>query len=152
MNSSVPPLLKPRRRYGRWLLLGIVMMVTPIVIVAVGVASMFTLNRDAAVLRREVMAATDADWRTHVQMSVGGITLDVVRTGLQFIQAEHMDEARLALASVRRASVGVYESKERVGPVSLEQLFNRTDRRMNARGWTRLVGVASDDATVLLDR
>lgn len=150
MNSPVPPLLKPRRRYGRWVALGLLVMVTPIVILAVGVASMLTLNRDAAVLRREVMAATDADWHTKVQLSVGGITLGAVRAGLRFVEAEHMDEARMALAAVRSASVGVYESKDRVGELSLDQLFNRTDKRMKSRGWTRLVGVAEDDKTVMV--
>jgi hypothetical protein len=150
MNPPVPPLLKPRRRYGRWVLLGLVVIVTPIVIVTIGVASMLTLSRDAAVLRREVMAATDADWHTKVQMSVGGITLGAVRTGLRFVQAEHMDEARLALAAVRSASVGVYECRGAVGDLSLEQLFARTDKKMKARGWSRLVGVAEDNKSVLI--
>jgi hypothetical protein len=150
MNAPVPPLLQPRRRYGRWVLLALVVMVTPLVIVGVGVASMFTLSRDAAVLRREVMAATDADWHTKVQVSVGGITLGAVRTGLQFVQAEHMDEARLALAAVRSASVGVYESNERVGELSLRQLFTRTDQRMRSRGWSRVVGVAEGRETVMV--
>lgn len=150
MNSPVPPLLKPRRRYGRWLLLGLVMMVAPVVIVAVGVASMFTLNRDAAVLRREVMAATDTDWHTKVQMSVGGFTLGVVRTGLQFVQADHIDDARLALAAVRRASVGVYESNVRNTNIGYGELLGRADKIMNRRGWTRLVGVAENENTVMV--
>jgi hypothetical protein len=150
MNSPVPPPLKPRRRYGRWVFLGLLVMVTPIVIVAVGVASMLTLNRDAALLRREVMAATDADWSTKVQMSVGRLTLGAVRTGLSFVQADHMDEARLALGAVRHASVGVYECNDRTSDFSRKQLFARTDGKMKARGWTRLVGVSERNEAVLI--
>ncbi|HEY8993443.1 MAG TPA: hypothetical protein VIM71_02060 [Lacunisphaera sp.] len=150
MNPSVPSLLKPRRHYGRWVLFGLLVMATPVVILAIGVASMLTLNRDAAVLRREIMAATDAGWHTKVQMSVGGIVLGAVRTGLQFVQAEHMDEARLALAAVRRASVGVYESNVRNTNIGFGALLGRADKIMNRRGWTRLVGVAEEDKTVLV--
>jgi hypothetical protein len=150
MDSPVPPLHKPRRRYGRWVVLALVVMVTPIVILAVGVASMFRLSRDAAILRREVMAATDADWSTKVQMSVGCITLGAVRTGLQFVQAEHMDEARLALAAVRRASVGVYEANVRDTNLGSAELLGKADKLMSRRGWTRLVGVAEDDKTVMV--
>jgi len=150
MNSPVPPLLKPRPRYGRWVLLGLVVLVSPIVIVALGIASMLTLSRDATLLRREMMAATDADWSTKVQMSVGGLTLGVVRNGLSFVRADHMDEARLALAAVRHASVGVYECNDRMGDLPREQLFARTDEKMKARGWTRLVGVSERNETVLI--
>lgn len=150
MNSPVPPLLKPRPRYGRWVLLGLAIMITPILVVGVGIASMLTLNRDAALLRREVMAATDDNWSTKVQMSVGRVTLGVVRTGLSFVRADHMDEARSALAAVRHASVGVYECDNRNGEYSREQLFSRTDRKMSERGWTRLVGVSERNEAVLV--
>jgi hypothetical protein len=147
--NTVPPLLKSRRT-GWWVLLGLALLTAPFVFVGVAAVSMLTLDRDAAVLRREVMAATEADWHTKVQMSVGGITLGAVRAGLQFIQADHMDEARLALKAVRGASVGVYECNDGVGEFSHEQLFTRTDKKMKARGWTRLVGVVDSGEAVLI--
>jgi len=150
MNPAVASQSTPRRRYGRWIALGLVVLVTPLVVVGIGILSMLTLDRDATVLRREVMAASDATWHTKVQLSVGWITLSAVRTGMGFVRHEHMDEARLALQAVRSASVGVYERKANRGELSLEQLFNKTDQTMRKRGWTRLVGVAEDNKTVLV--
>jgi hypothetical protein len=37
-----------------------------------------------------------------------------------------------------------------MGNISLEQLFGRTDKKMQARGWTRLVGVHENNQTVLV--
>lgn len=151
MNSATPPPAQPsRRRVGWWIVLGLGLLLTPLVVLGVGAISMLRLDRDAAFLRREVMTASDAKWHTKVQMSVGWATLGALRTGLRFIQAEHMDEARLALKAVRRASVGVYERNSGSEDFSCGQLFARTDKAMLKRGWTRLVGVAEDNETVLI--
>src|SRR5438046_994281 len=109
MNPAIAPESKSRRRLGWWIALGFGLLLIPPVVLGVGVLSMLRLDRDAAALKREVMAASDAGWHTKVQLSVGWVTLGALRTGLCFIQHEHVDEARLALRSVRRASVGVYE-------------------------------------------
>jgi len=150
MNAVTPPPVTRRRSVGWWVVLGLGLLLTPVIVVGVGVLSMLTLDRDAAFLRREVMAATDAKWHTKVQLSAGWMTLGAVRTGLRFIQAEHMDEARLAMKAVRRVSVGVYECNSGRDDLAMEQLFNRTDQAMKKRGWTRLVGVAEKDETVLI--
>lgn len=153
MNSPVPPsvpVAKSQNRLARWMLLGLLLLITPLVLVGVGVASLFRLGGDAAFLRREVMNATDSDWNTKVQVSAGWCTLTTARTVMRFVQHEHQDEARLALSAVRRASVGVYERVGRGGEWSREQLFTETDRKMRDRGWSRLVGVVDDDATVLV--
>jgi len=150
MDPAVAPQSTPRRRYGRWIALGLLVLVTPLVVVGIGILSMLTLDRDAAVLRREVMAASDATWHTKVQVSVGWITLSAVRTALGFVRHEHMDDARLALQAVRNASVGVYERNSTKSGLSLAQLFNQTDQTMRKRGWTRLAAVAEDNKTVLV--
>lgn len=150
MNPTTPSTLQPRRRVGWWIALGLGLLVAPLVVLGIGAISMLTLDRDAAFLRREVMAASDAKWHTKVQMSVGWVTLGAVRTGLRFIQAEHIDEARQALKAVRSASVGVYECRSDRDDLSLEQLFNRTDQAMKKRGWSRLVDVAEANQTVLI--
>ena len=153
MNSPVPPpvpVAKSERRLARWMLLGLLLLITPIVLVGVGVASLFRLNRDAAFLRREVMTATESDWNTKVQVSAGWCTLTTARTVLRFVAHEHPDEARLALAAVRRASVGVYERVGRAGELSAERVIAGVDRKMSARGWSRLVGVFDHGETVLV--
>jgi hypothetical protein len=150
MNSATPPLLKPQRRLARWMLLLLVMLVAPVVIVGVGVASMFRLDADASALRREVAAATDADWSTKVQLNAGWIPLTLVRTGLRFVEHKDMAEARLALSSVRHVSVGVYDRVNHGETWSREQLLTKTDERMRQRGWTRVVGVTEHNEAVLV--
>jgi hypothetical protein len=149
-TPSVSPESKSDRRVLRWLLIGFLLMITPVVVVGVGVASMLGLSSDAAVLRREVMAATDTEWHTKVQVSAGWLTLAAVRAGLCFVDHEHMDDARDAVASVRKVSVGVYERVGRAEKWSRAQLLAKTDERMRKRGWTRLVGVTEEGQAVLV--
>ncbi len=151
MNPTAnPPTIAPRRSYGKWIAAGLVILVTPVILLGVAVWSTLTLNSDAALLRREVMAATGSDWHTKVQMDVGSVTLGAVRTALRFVQHKDMDDARLALSAVRSASVGVYERKDSDQGVAPEKLFGPTDKLMRARGWTRLVGVAQGKQNVLV--
>jgi len=140
MNPTNPPApVAPRRRLWPWVL-GLCL--APFVILAVAVASYVTLDSDAAALRRQVMAATNADWHTKVQCSVGRITIGAVRGGLLFVRKPEVADARLALAAVKHASVGVYQRGSGRSEWSREQLFVETDRVMKRRGWTRLVGVS----------
>lgn len=151
MNTEPAPVVpQSERRLLRWLLIGLLAMIIPVIMVAVGVVSMFRLDGDAAALRREVAAATDTVWNSKVQLSAGWCTLTAARTVLHFIEHEHRDEARLALAAVRSASVGVYQRAGRAGPWSHRQLIERTDRLMRQRGWSRLVGVVEPHSTVLV--
>ena len=150
MNPTVPPEPKSRRRLGWWIALGFGLLVIPPVVLGVGLLSMLRLDRDAAALKREVMAASETGWHTKVQLSVGWVTLGAVRTGLRFVNHEHMDEARMALRAVRTASVGVYERDGREAHLDRTGLFTRTDELMQRRGWTRLVGVAENTVTVLV--
>lgn len=146
-NSPVPSAPR-RRRIWPWVL-GLCL--APWALIAVVVASYVTLDRDVAVLRREVMHATGADWHTKVQCSVGRVTIGAVRAGLVFVPKPEIDDARLALAAVKHVSVGVYERGEGKLVLSREQLFSDTDRVMQQRGWTRLVGVAEHhDEAVLV--
>ncbi len=153
MNSPVPPpvpVAKSERRLARWMIIAFLVMITPVVVVGVGVVSLFGLSGDAAFLKREVMAASDAKWNTKVQVSAGWCVLTAARTIMSFVDHEHRDEARLALAAVRRASVGVYERIGRAGELSTERLIAEIDQKMRKRGWNRLVGVVERDETVLV--
>ena len=149
MNPA-PQSRPPRRHIWRWVLLGVGLCLTPLVLLALVAASYLTLNRTASVLRGQVMEATDSTWHTKVQFSVGRTTLGAVRAGLWFVHDKDVADARLALAAVRHASVGVYERESGSGDWSREQLFAGTDRIMAKRGWTRLVGVADHTDTVLV--
>ena len=150
MNSPESSPVTPRRSYGKWIALGLAILMTPVLILGVAAWSMMTLDRDGALLRREVMNATGSDWHTKVQMDLGWATLGTVRTVLHFVHHEHIDDARLALSAVRSASVGVYERKDGDQVTSVEKLFGHTDQLMRERGWTRLVGVADGRQNVLV--
>jgi hypothetical protein len=146
MNSSISPSPRRRRRWP-WIL---AILFSPFLLLAVMAASYLTLNRDAAVLRREVMAATEASWNTKIQLSAGRITFWVVRNCLALVPDKKIGEARAALNAVRSVSVGVYQPAGAKLAWSREQLFNETDRTMHDRGWSRLVGVADKRDHVLI--
>ncbi len=146
MNSANSPLPCRRRRWP-WVL---AILLSPFLLLAVMAASFLTLNRDATVLRREVMAATGASWNPKVQLSAGRITFWVVRHCLALVPDNKIGEARAALDAVQSVSVGVYQRASTPAEWSREKLFNDTDRTMRDRGWTRLVGVADKRENVLL--
>jgi hypothetical protein len=149
MNPT-PQTPAPRRHVWRWVLLGAGLCLTPFVLLAVAVIGYVTLDRDASVLRDHVMDGTDAGWSTKVQMSVGRMTLGTIGQGLRLVDHKDMADARMALRSVKHASVGVYERRSGGNEWSREQLFVEADRAMQKRGWTRMVGVAEKKETVLV--
>jgi len=146
-RPAAPPATPRRRRIWPWVL---AICLFPWVVIGAAAVSCLTLNRQAATLRRQVMAASHADWSTKFQLSVGRVTLGAVRTGLIFVRDKNIEDARLALAAVERASVGVYERRTERSEWSRAQLFADTDRAMRQRGWTRLVGVAENDGETVL--
>jgi hypothetical protein len=145
MNPATQPAVK-RRRIWPWIL---VLGLTPFFILGLVAASFLTLDRDASVLRRRVMAATHSDWRPMVQLSIGRFSLAALRAGVVFVPK--VDErARLGLRAVNSASVGVYQLKGREGILSRAELFSEADQAMAQRGFMRLVGVCDHKDTVLI--
>ncbi len=51
MNSPESTPAAPRRSYGKWIVVGLMILVTPMLILGVAAWSMMSLNRDAALLR-----------------------------------------------------------------------------------------------------
>ncbi len=147
MNQTIPVPPVRRRRIWPWVL-GICL--TPFLVLGLAAASYLTLDRDAATLRGHVMAATGTQWDTKVQLSIGRVTLGAVRAGLHLVDHENIADARLALAAVSHASVGVYELAGATPEISRTQLLKDTDDAMRNRGWTRVVSVAEKNETVLI--
>lgn len=108
-----------------------------------------TLDRDARLLRNEILAAIDRPSSTQVQLSVGPTIIGSVRLGLVFC-ADAPREARIALKAVSDASVGVYRLKGGSRDLAGAKLFAMSDRAMNDRGWTRVVGVNQNNESVLV--
>jgi hypothetical protein len=147
LESANPTLAPRRRRLWPWILgLGL----APFVVLGVAAYCYLTLDRAAATLRRQMMAASPSIWHTKVQLSAGRLTLGVVRQALRLVHSPKIADARLALATVSRASVGVYETTGPVTGISLQDLVDHTDAAMQKRGWTRLVTVFEHDEKVLV--
>ncbi|MBI5693330.1 MAG: hypothetical protein HZC55_24900 [Verrucomicrobia bacterium] len=147
-TAALPTVRPRRRRIWLWLFLGCC--VAPLLVLTAVVASLVTLDRPAALLRDEVQSSTNVSWQTRVQLSVGRITVGVLRAGLAFVPDPKVHEARAALASVRSASVGVYHLACQASPELRGDWMQQADRRMASRGWTRLVGVADRGEKVLV--
>ena len=114
--------------------------------------SFLILDRDADVLRKQVMAGVHGDWQTRIQLSLGRVSIGAVRTGLAFVHNEKIADAKLALHALKTANVGVYQrnNTSKGETWSREQFFPSTDKAMGRRGWVRLVGVMDKKDTVLV--
>jgi hypothetical protein len=145
MNAAPPP-SQPRRQIWPWVV-GIIL--TPFVVVGLALVSALRLDADATHLRDEIMSAAGGGWHAKVQLTVDRPVLATARAGIAFIH-DVPDEARQALRAVRSASVGVYERADGAVHQPREPLWAAADRVMRRHGWTRVVGVADTEETVLL--
>jgi len=134
------------RRVGRWFLATFVL---GFLLVAVALANVVTLSRDAAALRRAVVRAGDLDLSTKVQVSTGPVLLGLAR-GITAMIDEVPAEAREGLAAVRKASVGVYDLDRNSTARDRSRILNEADAGLRGRGWSRLVAVRNDESTVLV--
>jgi len=133
------------------MLIGAGICLTPFVVLALVALSYLGLHRDAAVLRQQIFAATPSGWSTKVQVNLGESTLGAADFGLRFVHSdEKLNQARDALAAVKRTSVGVYQRETTLADWSRAELFSKTDQVMAKRGWSRLVGVVDGKSTVLV--
>ena len=132
----------PRRHFWRWMLAATCVFLA---LAAGGAYNLLTLSREATALRRGVLDGQAGGASTRVQLSLDSSLLGLVRTGLYFSPLP--EEARLALKSVRKASVGVYELND---ALSRSNMVSRADAAMLARGYSRIIGVVEDDETVLI--
>lgn len=119
-----------------WILLSLA---AGFVLATIFVVDALTLNREARTIREAVVRSLDARASTKVQVSVGPLLLGGARTLLGFLD-RLPEEARLALKSVRSASVGVYRLND--DPARrFATVLARVDTAMARDGWSRLVGV-----------
>lgn len=146
MNHDTNSSIKSRRRWWRWVLgiLGVCLLMC-----AVAIVDLVTLNRDAAAMRRAVFGAVRAEKSTHVQLSVGPVLLGTVRAGLGFVH-KVPEEARLALKGVKAASVGVYALDRAVGAEERGRVLAAVDPVMAGRGWERMVVASEAKDTVMI--
>ena len=145
MNSTPA---SPQKRHQIWpWILGFCL--APLIAFGGMIWSAVHLSRDAAALRKEIVAASGTKWHTTIQFSVGEAPLTAARAVLALIK-DVPDEAREALAAVRSASIGVYERIGSQNAGQRRQFLAEADAVMARRGWKRIVGVTEPGNTVLI--
>ena len=147
MTASLPAAPRRRLRWP-WVLAALVLL--PLFTLALGAVSLFTLDSPASTLRRSLAASSPDPLETRVQFSVGPVMLGGARLVLGFVQTPEVQRIRPVLASIRRASVGVYQTGNDAGGAGRLARFEETRATMAARGWHRLVGVVNDHDTVMI--
>lgn len=145
MTPSSPPASSYRRL---WRAIAITAGITLLVAI-VAVVNVITLSRDATTLRRAVARAGDLDLNTKVQVSTGPVLLGLAR-GVTSLIDQVPTEARQALASVRKASVGVYDLERDASESDRERILTEAHEGLLGRGWTRLVAVRNQESTVVI--
>ncbi len=147
MNNDTPPVIR-RRKLWPWVVLAAVL--TPVIVVAGAAYSYVHLERNADMLRRQVMSTNQSDWKTVVQFSMGSATLTSIRSCLHLVRTDEFAQVRQALATVHSASVGVYELRGGLTATADRMSIDKTDTAMQERGWTRVVAVIDGNETVLI--
>lgn len=144
----VPPFIRPPT-IRPWVGVGIALLLFPIValgVIALGVASYFHLSSDTRALRDGLMKASGAEWRQHIGLNIGSVTLGVVRAGLSLVPLDI--NAREAVEALRGVEVGIYEWSPGTKPPDSAAMLTAADAVLSARGWERLVGVQDGEELV----
>lgn len=146
MNPSTSSVVRPRRRVWPWVLGAAGFCMTAAIVAGV---QCFGLDRDAAALHRRAAAVLGDSLHRKVQVSVGLPGVTAARMIVHYID-DVPPEARQALAAVKSASVGVYELDAAPDAAKRARLLQEADHAMQARGWSRVVGVVDHDETVAI--
>lgn len=140
------PSAQPRRRpVWRWVLGSFAVAGLLLVFAVVNVV---TLGRDARALRRAVADAGGFGLTTRVQLSAGPLLLSLGRAVASAV-GDVPEEAREALAAVRRSSVGVYRIASRPDD-GRDGWMAGAEVRLQQRGWQRLVAARSAEHAVVV--
>jgi hypothetical protein len=138
-----PPTRRP------WFWVGLALLLFPFValgVIALGAASYLHLSSDTRALRNGLMKASGVEWRQHLGLNLGSMTLGAVRAGLSLAPLDA--QARAALETVRGVEVGIYELTPGTKPPDRAALLAAADTVLNARGWERVVGVLDGEELV----
>ena len=118
-------------------------------VIAVKIAGIFFLSREASDLQSALTDAAGRDTDTHIQFTIGPGLLSVARLATTWID-DIPDEARRGLAAVRRVSVGIYQLDGKLSGSDRVTMLEAADRKLGDRGWERVVAVANGKETVLI--
>jgi hypothetical protein len=143
------PTPAPRAERRRWWVFLFCTTGIFLVLLGIGVYRLFTLSRDALVLRRALVAENASIAKTQFEGSVGSFVIGGARLVVRFI-SEVPPEARQALGALKSASVGVYRLRSDSAWEERADHFALADAAMKRRGWTRIVGVSDQRQNVAI--
>jgi len=117
-----------------------------------GVASFFFLGADARALRNGFMDSSEGRWHQRIAVNVGGMTTGLVRLVAGVFKAPQ--EVQAGIETVRSVEVGVYRGTDLPVGKGYSSAVATMDKRMQKRGWERMVGVfkGSDLVAVYVPR
>ena len=142
MNQPSVPLEKRYSNFLRWFGGIVFALVLLILLLALGVISCFWLSSDTRTLRNGLLASSGVDWHQQIALNVGGLTLDVARTGLSLVPLD--EHARAVLRSVRGMQIGIYQLSAVEKSPDRSTMLSAVDEVMVARGWERVVVVMAE--------
>lgn len=145
-TSSTSPTRRGVPRWLRWVLAAAAF---SLITVSFAAYRLLTLPSEATQLRDGLQSVLGSQLQTRVQLSAGPILLSAVRVGSLFFK-DLPAEARLALQSVKQASVGVYARHKKLPADERTRMFVTADTVMQRRGWIRAVGVLDARNVVLI--
>lgn len=145
-HPSPPILATPRRRRPGivWSLVGVSIAVPALLIYSV--VRCFSLGADGAALRGAVLESPRQAFQPQVELRLGWLPLGLLRQGLRLADPE--PAARVALESIRRVEVGVYELGDAGASVDASEVLAAGDRALRPLNWERAVGVLHEGAIV----
>ena len=135
------PRRRIRKRYVVLVVLLLLFFVLPLA-AAYGVWGFFRLSPATKDLRGSMMAAVQGQWDKKIAVNVGWFTFGTARLVSHFVNMP--EEPRAALSSVHAADVGVYKLRGSPAVPNAAAIFATADKKMNSRGWMRMVGVVKD--------
>lgn len=113
---------------------------------AAGVVSYFVVTPEVRALRNSVLEASpETQWEKQIELHAGRFTVGALQLGAKFIP-DIPEEGRIAIRAARSGEASVY--KFHGAKPDGVKILNDADEAMSRRGWSRIVGVVHEDATV----
>jgi len=113
--------------------------------IAIGIATFFWVSPEIRILRNAAIENSSGRFEKKIELNVGRASFGAAKLATAFI-SDIPDEARVALNSAKGAQVSIY--KAHVASADYRKVFESADRKMEKRGWYRIVGVANRDNSV----
>ena len=116
-----------------------------LLVIVCAIASFFWVGPEIRTLRNAALENSAGRFEKKLELNVGRASFATARLATSFIH-DIPDEAKVALNSAKGAQVSIYKVHRLTADHA--KIFTDADRKMEKRGWYRIVGVTHDDNTV----